>query len=175
MEHYCWIQMAAGIGDAPSLWPHSTQRHMHSYLGSFVCRCMIQSIIEVHSQQAPGFLRGTAASQHINLSNTSLKVKCRITDVPAKRIKSIIANLFAFHFECIDLSARCVAVICSVFPSSISKQKGKSFKFNQSIKRPCSLVSRCSNICSYEATKTHLKVGTTSNALATAIGGAETR
>lgn len=151
----------------------STQRHMHSYLGSFICRCMIQSIIEVHSQHALGFLRGTAASQHINLSNTSLKVKCRITDVSAKRIKSIIANLFAFIFDCIDFSARCVVVICSVFSSSISKQNGKSFKFNQPIKISCSLVSRCSNICSYEATKTYLKVGTTSDALTTAIGGAE--
>lgn len=135
------------------------QRHMHLYLGSFVCRCMIQSIIEVHSQHAPGFLRGTAASQRINLSNTSLEVKCRITDVPAKRLKSIIAYLFAFNLDCIDFSARCVVVICSVFPSSISKQKGKSFKFNQPINSSCSLVSRCSNIC-YEATRTHLKVGT---------------
>lgn len=133
---------------------------MHSYLGSFVCRCMIRSIIEVHSQHAPGFLQGTAASQHINQSHTSLKVKCRIPDVPAKPRKSMIAYLFAFNFDCIDFSARCAAVICSVFPSSISKQKGKSFKFNQTIKSSCSLDSRCSNICSYEATKTHLKVGT---------------
>lgn len=150
MEHYYLIQMA----EMHLRWGFiSTQRHMHSYRGSFVCRCMIQSIVEVHSQHAPGVLRGTAASQHINPSNTSLKVKCRITDVPAKRIKSIIAYLFAFNFECIDFSARCVVVICSVFPSSLSKQKGKTFKFNQPIKSSCSPVSRCSNICSYEAPK----------------------
>lgn len=160
LEHYCLIQMTAA-SEMHLHWGFiSTQRHMHSHLGSFACRSMIQSIIEVHSQHAPGFLWGTAASQHINLSNTSLKVQCRITDVPAKRLKSIVAYLFVFNFDCIDFSARRVAVISSVFPSSISKQKGKSFKFNQPIKSSCSLVSRCSNICSYEATKTHLKVGT---------------
>lgn len=67
--------------------------------GSFVRRPTLQSSIEVHSQHAAGFLQGTAVSQQTNLSHTSLTVKCRITDVPAKRIKSIIAYLFGFNFD----------------------------------------------------------------------------